>query len=143
MAIPEHQIPFKPLIASFLSSSQKASNLHTSLPSPDLSDSHEEENEVAPINVSISNPTKIVGHGNFIHLDNTSNTSALIGAVVTALRDTAMFDENGRARPISLNVHSGVTVAGSRNVVGRVGRPAAAPPSMVGRKRRASSVSPL
>lgn len=111
----------------------------------DFDDDDEAPELPAPITVSIICPTKIVGHGNLVNLDDKLTPQVLTSAVVAALQQTCLVDEEGRARPLTLRIEAGVTLEGSRNIVGMLGRFATkdgATPT-TGRKRRAESVSSI
>ena len=124
---------------------------NATLPQPNITLNQVIEDEeddcipLSPISLSVSAPLKITGHGNVVSIDSATSTSALTTAIVAALQQTSMIDEEGRTRPLHLTVTSGVSILGSRNVVGRAAASAAIGAESRGRsrKRRAESVRGL
>ncbi|KAK2745812.1 hypothetical protein CKAH01_06716 [Colletotrichum kahawae] len=103
---------------------------HRVAPCPEVSfssqfsdDDHE---ELSPISLRISTRINVTCDGNLIALPSSPSDQAnsIAKAVVKAIQgqDWAtglpMIDENGRPRPLKLDVDAGMTIKGSSNVIG-------------------------
>jgi hypothetical protein len=110
-----------------------------------IDDEYDDCIPLSPISLNVSAPLKITGHGNVISIDSAASTAALTASIVAALQQTSMIDEEGRTRPLTLTVTGGVSILGSRNVVGRAPGSTATEAESRGRrhKRRAQSVRRL
>jgi hypothetical protein len=80
---------------------------------------------LSAIRLFIDTPLTVVGDNNMIALDASVSASKIALAVVQALKQMTMegigvpmIDEDGRPRPIKVNVVAETTVTGSKNVVG-------------------------
>lgn len=86
----------------------------------------DESDELSPISLRISTRINVAKDGNIIALPSspTEQANSIAKAVVATIQgqDWAsglpMIDENGRPRPIKLEVDAGITVEGSSNVIG-------------------------
>lgn len=133
---PAYTRPMKPSIidslAAYLSrrSNSYGTAPHRVAPCPEVSfssqfsdDDHE---ELSPISLRISTRINIASDGNLIALPSSPSEQAnsIARAVVEAIQgqDWAtglpMIDENGRPRPLKLEVDAGMTIKGSSNVIG-------------------------
>jgi hypothetical protein len=103
--------------------------LTTSVTHPNDSDSDsEDENspkKLSEIHLKINTPLLIQGNNNHISIDTSVNAAKISLAVVNALRQMSnasggvpMIDEDGRPRPIKIDVAAETRVVGSGNVVG-------------------------
>ncbi|KAF4594622.1 hypothetical protein GQ602_000235 [Ophiocordyceps camponoti-floridani] len=96
--------------------------LTTFLDSSDDSDCE----SLSAINLSINTSVLVSNDNNIVYLDDpASNANRIAMAVVNALRDGScgksgipMIDEDGRPRPLRIQVQAGLTVEGAGNVVG-------------------------
>lgn len=84
-----------------------------------------DEEEGSPIHIIISTPLVLKGDNNLIAVDPATQSSKIAMAVVQALKQLShgadgipMIDENGRPRPLKVDVKAEVTVQGNKNVVG-------------------------
>jgi hypothetical protein len=94
------------------------------------SDSEEGEEDECPrklseIHLKISAPLLVQGNGNLVSIDTAANATKISLGVVSALRQITsasggvpMIDEDGRPRPIKIDITAEVRVHGSCNVVG-------------------------
>ncbi|QYS98806.1 hypothetical protein H0G86_005966 [Trichoderma simmonsii] len=89
-------------------------------------DDQEEEN-ISPISLRINTSVLISKNNNLVCLTDTpaSHANAIARAVVKAIQENSsgqcgipMIDEDGRPRPIKIEVDAGITVEGSGNIVG-------------------------
>ncbi|UKZ77625.1 hypothetical protein TrVFT333_005349 [Trichoderma virens FT-333] len=86
-----------------------------------------EEESISPISLRINTSVLISKNNNLVCLTDTpaSHANAIARAVVKAIQENSsgqcgipMIDEDGRPRPIKIEVDAGITVEGSGNVVG-------------------------
>lgn len=94
------------------------------LASEDEADSEEGQ---SPISLRINTSIRISSHNNIVCFNDTpsEHANAIARAVVVALQENSsgqcgipMIDEDGRPRPVRIEVDAGVEVQGSGNVVG-------------------------
>jgi hypothetical protein len=87
----------------------------------------EEEESISPISLRINTSVHISNNNNLVCLTDTpaSHANAIAKAVVQAIQENSsgqcgipMIDEDGRPRPVKIEVDAGITVEGSGNVVG-------------------------
>ncbi|UNI14713.1 hypothetical protein JDV02_001314 [Purpureocillium takamizusanense] len=85
------------------------------------------EEESSPIFLRINTSIKVASNNNVLCLDATptDNAKQIAEAVVKAMRDYSagnaglpMIDEEGRPRPVKIDVDAGVTVEGANNFLG-------------------------
>ncbi|OHE93575.1 hypothetical protein CORC01_11074 [Colletotrichum orchidophilum] len=89
-------------------------------------DAEEEDEDSPPISLSISTRIDVISDGNLIALpcSPAGQANFIAKAIVDAIyeRDWAvgcpLIDENGRPRPLKLEVDASITVKGSSNVIG-------------------------
>ncbi|KAL7936076.1 hypothetical protein V8C35DRAFT_296806 [Trichoderma chlorosporum] len=90
-------------------------------------DDDQEEEGTSPISLRINTSVLISKNNNLVCLTDTpaSHANAIARAVVKAIQENSsgqcgipMIDEDGRPRPIKIEVDAGITVEGSGNVVG-------------------------
>ncbi|CRJ85688.1 hypothetical protein BN1723_000010 [Verticillium longisporum] len=97
----------------------------TMLTSPDPDDDPFEE--LSPINLRISTRVNVSRDNNLVALPSTPSDQAAIvaEAIVRAFKSSTvmeggipMIDQDGRPRPVKIEVDAGMTVEGSHNIVG-------------------------
>ncbi|KAK1688375.1 hypothetical protein BDP55DRAFT_713663 [Colletotrichum godetiae] len=89
-------------------------------------DEEEEEEDLSPISLRISTRIDVASDNNLIALPYSpaAQANSIAKAIVDAIyeRDWTvgcpLIDENGRPRPLKLEVDAGITVRGSSNVIG-------------------------
>ncbi|KAL7950622.1 hypothetical protein V8C42DRAFT_307059 [Trichoderma barbatum] len=90
-------------------------------------DDQDQEESISPISLRINTSVLISKNNNLVCLTDTpaSHANAIARAVVEAIQENSsgqcgipMIDEDGRPRPIKIEVDAGITVEGSGNVVG-------------------------
>lgn len=105
------------------------------------------------ISISIRAPITVTGNNNTLSIDPAVTGSKIAIAVVTGLRQMSgiaggvpMIDENGRPRPIIVDVDGSTKIEGSGNLVGDRAVFLATKPSEVGdvtKKRERSDSEPM
>jgi hypothetical protein len=85
----------------------------------------EEAERLSSIVLNIKCPLRVTGHDNLIAMDNSLAASKIAMAVVSALKQMSMagsgipmIDEEGRPRPIKVDVDTSITIEGDRNKLG-------------------------
>src|SRR5580700_8623333 len=80
----------------------------------------------SPINIKISSPITVVGDGNLIATDPVEMASSIAHCIVRSIQDCSvacagipMIDEEGRPRPIDVQVDAKIKVRGAKNTVGK------------------------
>ncbi|KAL6868657.1 hypothetical protein J3F83DRAFT_737913 [Trichoderma novae-zelandiae] len=90
-------------------------------------DEQDQEESISPISLRINTSVLISKNNNLVCLTDTpaSHANAIARAVVKAIQENSsgqcgipMIDEDGRPRPVKIEVDAGITVEGSGNVVG-------------------------
>lgn len=90
-------------------------------------DEDDQEESISPISLRINTSVLISKNNNLVCLTDTpaSHANAIARAVVKAIQENSsgqcgipMIDEDGRPRPVKIEVDAGITVEGSGNVVG-------------------------
>ncbi|KAL7819700.1 hypothetical protein V8C26DRAFT_394932 [Trichoderma gracile] len=90
-------------------------------------DEQEQEESISPISLRINTSVLISKNNNLVCLTDTpaSHANAIARAVVKAIQENSsgqcgipMIDEDGRPRPVKIEVDAGITVEGSGNIVG-------------------------
>ncbi|KAL6895805.1 hypothetical protein HDV57DRAFT_512339 [Trichoderma longibrachiatum] len=90
-------------------------------------DEQEQEESISPISLRINTSVSISKNNNLVCLTDTpaSHANAIARAVVKAIQENSsgqcgipMIDEDGRPRPVKIEVDAGITVEGSGNIVG-------------------------
>lgn len=93
--------------------------------SPD--DDDQDQETISPISLRINTSVLVSKNNNLVCLADTpaSHANAIARAVVQAIQENSsgqcgipMIDEDGRPRPVKIEVDAGITVEGSGNVVG-------------------------
>jgi hypothetical protein len=86
---------------------------------PDMDATH------SPINVKISSPITIIGDANLIAIDLADIASSMANCIIRSIKDCSMahagipmIDEEGRPRPIDVQVDTGIIVRGNKNTIG-------------------------
>ncbi|TQS37207.1 hypothetical protein Golomagni_02326 [Golovinomyces magnicellulatus] len=81
--------------------------------------------EISPIELNIRIPMTITGDDNRVNSDPSASANKIAIGIMHALKTVSMngsglpmIDDNGRPRPIKIDVAAGVNVDGSRNVIG-------------------------
>jgi len=90
----------------------------------DESDSDDEDSTA--IRLNIFTPINVRGDGNLIAMDTSATATTIAQGIVDALRcmtygddkGVPMIDEDGRPRPIKVNVKAPLTILGSKNLMG-------------------------
>ncbi|KAJ9133992.1 hypothetical protein NKR23_g10429 [Pleurostoma richardsiae] len=90
-------------------------------------DEEDDTQDISPIAIRISTAVRISSNNNHVSLTATpaDKASAIADAVVTAIKQASsancgipMIDEDGRPRPIRIEVDAGIDINGTGNVVG-------------------------
>ncbi|OTA08468.1 hypothetical protein A9Z42_0001560 [Trichoderma parareesei] len=90
-------------------------------------DEQDQEESISPISLRINTSVLISKNNNLVCLTDTpaSHANAIARAVVKAIQENSsgqcgipMIDEDGRPRPVKIEVDAGITVEGSGNMVG-------------------------
>ncbi|PTB64453.1 hypothetical protein BBK36DRAFT_57422 [Trichoderma citrinoviride] len=90
-------------------------------------DDQDQEEGISPISLRINTSVLISKNNNLVCLTDTpaSHANAIARAVVKAIQENSsgqcgipMIDEDGRPRPVKIEVDAGITVEGSGNIVG-------------------------
>ena len=90
-------------------------------------DDRDSSEDISPIRLRVDASITISNNNNAVFLEPTpaEQAKSIANAVVKALRDHSsgqcgipMIDENGRPRPIDVEVHAGLNVGGTGNIVG-------------------------
>ncbi|KAH7403325.1 hypothetical protein BKA64DRAFT_668810 [Cadophora sp. MPI-SDFR-AT-0126] len=92
----------------------------------DGEDSDSDDEDSTAIRLNIFTPINVRGDGNLIAMDTSATATTIAQGVVDALRcmtygddkGVPMIDEDGRPRPIKVNVKAPLTVLGSKNLLG-------------------------
>ncbi|KAK0104477.1 hypothetical protein ONS95_004766 [Cadophora gregata] len=92
----------------------------------DDEDSDSDDEDSTAIRLNIFTPINVRGDGNLIAMDTSATATTIAQGVVDALRcltygddkGVPMIDEDGRPRPIKVNVKAPLTILGSRNLMG-------------------------
>ncbi|KAI9766106.1 MAG: hypothetical protein M1840_006813 [Geoglossum simile] len=88
----------------------------TAQPDPYADDDSDEDGcSYRPIAIRIDAPLKVVGHANVVSADTQTMTARLASTVVATIQGSLAA---AAARPLQVTVACGVTVVGSRNVIG-------------------------
>jgi hypothetical protein len=119
------QNPHNPLIANGLGIQTITPPNHNIMTHFSDSGSDIDDEEGSPIYLKISTPLVVKGDNNLIAVDPSAQASKLAMAIVQSLKQLShgadgipMIDENGRPRPLKVDVKAEITVEGSKNVVG-------------------------
>jgi hypothetical protein len=98
---------------------------HNDSDSDSDSETEESPHKLSEIHLKISTPLVIQGNGNLVSIDTAANATKISLGVVSALRQITsasggvpMIDEDGRPRPIKIDITAEVRVHGSCNIVG-------------------------
>ncbi|KAH0544984.1 hypothetical protein FGG08_000910 [Glutinoglossum americanum] len=102
---------------------QTVQHLVSAYADPYADESESEEDEYyeppPPITIKVDAPLKIIGHANIVCSDTQTMTTRLASAVVASIQRTfAAAGATANARPLDVAVGCGVTIAGSKNIVG-------------------------
>jgi len=88
-------------------------------------DPEEDSSTLSMINITVRSPLIVMGNNNLIASDTSATANSIAHGVVNALRHLSMgahgipmIDEQGRPRPIGVEVLAEIRVEGSQNVVG-------------------------
>lgn len=88
-------------------------------------DDDDDDESLSSITLRINTPLTVRGDGNLVAVDATLSATKIAVAVVNSLRHMSMgehgipmIDENGRPRPIKVEVQAHTSIDGSKNVVG-------------------------
>jgi hypothetical protein len=80
----------------------------------------------SPINIKISSPITVIGDGNLIAIDPVDVASSIAHCIVRSIKYCSMaragipmIDEEGRPRPIDVQVDAKIKVHGTKNTVGK------------------------
>jgi len=80
----------------------------------------------SPINIKISSPITVIGDGNLVAIDPVEMASSIAHCIVRSIKDCSMaragipmIDEEGRPRPIDVQVDTKIKVQGAKNTVGK------------------------
>ncbi|PVH87169.1 hypothetical protein DL98DRAFT_510027 [Cadophora sp. DSE1049] len=92
----------------------------------DDEDSDSDDEDSTAIRLNIFTPINVRGDGNLIAMDTSATATTIAQGIVDALRcmtygddkGVPMIDEDGRPRPIKVNVKAPLTVLGSKNLLG-------------------------
>lgn len=94
-------------------------------PAGDDDDEDDEYPNQSIVKLTIDAPTHIRGDNNLVSLEPSATGSKIALAIISGLQQMSgsaggvpMIDENGRPRPIRVEVKAETTIEGSRNVVG-------------------------
>jgi hypothetical protein len=100
--------------------SQMAAIIEEDSPESDLDATH------SPITIKISSPITVLGDGNLIAIDSVEMASSIAHCIVRSIKDCSMaragipmIDEEGRPRPIDVQVDAKIKVRGAKNTVGK------------------------
>jgi hypothetical protein len=79
-----------------------------------------------PINIKISSPITVTGDGNLVAIDPVEMASSIALCIVRGIKDCSMaragipmIDEDGRPRPIDVQVDAKIEIQGAENTVGK------------------------
>jgi hypothetical protein len=99
---------------------QAAAHIVDDLVEPDMDATH------SPINIKISSPITIIGDANLIAIDPAEIASGMANCIIRSVKDCSMaragipmIDEEGRPRPIDVQVDAGIIVRGTKNTIGK------------------------
>ncbi len=113
MAAPPPAYTYQPI------NPQVAAQIENDDAEPDMDATH------SPINIRISSPITVIGDENLIAIEPAEMASRMANAIIRSIRDCSMacagipmIDEEGRPRPIDVQVDAGITVRGNRNTTG-------------------------
>jgi hypothetical protein len=80
----------------------------------------------SPIKIKISSPITIIGDANLITIDSAKIASSMANCILRSIKDCSiarvgipMIDEEGRPRPIDVQVDAGIIVRGTKNTIGK------------------------
>jgi hypothetical protein len=80
----------------------------------------------SPINIKISSSITVVGDGNLIAIDPAEVASNIAHCIVLSIKDSSvaragipMIDDEGRPRPIDVQVDAKIKLRGAKNTVGK------------------------
>ena len=80
----------------------------------------------SPITIKISSPITVIGDENLIAIDSAEMASSIAHCIVCSIKDCSMaragipmIDEEGRPRPIDVQVDAKIKVQGAKNTVGK------------------------
>ena len=97
-------------------------------------DEDDEQEPTSNVSITIKAAVTITGNNNVISIDSAATGCKIAVAIVTGLRQISgiaggvpMIDENGRPRPIIIDVDAGTRIEGSDNVLGEKAARAAVP----------------
>jgi hypothetical protein len=100
--------------------SQMAAIIEEDSPESDFDATH------SPITIKISSPITVIGDGNLIAIDPVEMASSIAHCIVRSIKDCSMaragipmIDEEGRPRPIDVQVDAKIKVRGAKNTVGK------------------------